>query len=163
MVPIAASTRPQLGSLPKIGGLEEVVARYRATDLDGVLLAGGADHLDADVVARALGVLLQLLGEIAADVDEHGLELGSAAVRYPDAPLASSETWSLVDMQPSESRRSKRDAGRGAQRLIERGAREGRIGRDDDQHRGEAGREHSGALGHAADREPSPRCAPTDA
>jgi hypothetical protein len=54
-VPIAASTRPQFGSLPKIAALNRLL---RATERPTSTASSSvrAVHLDRDVVARALGV-----------------------------------------------------------------------------------------------------------
>ena len=67
VVPTAESTRPQLGSLPKMAVLKRLERATRAADLDGVVLAGRADDLDGDVVAGALGVGDQLPGQVGAD------------------------------------------------------------------------------------------------
>src|SRR5690606_12603647 len=55
-------------------GLEQVVPCDRAADGDRVVFAGGVDDLDADVVAGALGVGLQLRGEVAAHLGQRGGE-----------------------------------------------------------------------------------------
>ena len=52
VVPTAASTRPQLGSLPKIAHLKRLLRATDAGHLERVVDARGADHLDGDVVAR---------------------------------------------------------------------------------------------------------------
>ena len=74
-----------------------------------------------------------------------------AVGRTPEAPEASSSTVSLVDWQPSESIRSKvvAVAARSTPSSVP-GCHDGVRG-DDDQHGGQGGREHAGALGHAAD------------
>ena len=70
----------------------------------------------------------------------------------PLAPDAISTTASLVDMQPSESSRSKVTRRRRTQRLVGVGCIDVGVSRQEDQHRGQSGREHAGALGHPADR-----------
>ena len=60
---------------------------------------------------------------------------------------------SLVDWQPSESIRSKVERRGGAQDAVELPRRDHGVGGDDDEHRGQRGREHARALGHA--RRPS--------
>jgi hypothetical protein len=73
----------------------------------------------------------------------------------PEAPEAMSSTVSLVDMQPSESMRSKVTAWPPAGRVeVVRDvvAGDDGIGGDDDEHRRERRGEHAGALGHATDR-----------
>ena len=52
-----------------------------------------------------------------------------------------------VGVEPVEA-----DPGRGAERRVEVGGRYDGVGGDDDEHRGQLGREHAGALGHPADR-----------
>ena len=47
VVPIAASTRPQFGSLPNSAHLSRLLRAIDAADLDGVVLGGRADDLDA--------------------------------------------------------------------------------------------------------------------
>ena len=69
----------------------------------------------------------------------------------PDAPLASSETWSFVDMQPSLSSRSKLTRVAARRARVELVGVEDGVRRDHDEHRREAGRQHPGALRHAAD------------
>ena len=59
---------------------------------------------------------------------------------------------SLVDMQPSESIRSKVVAVAARSTASRRGGVDDRVGRDDDEHRREGRGEHAGSLGHAADR-----------
>ena len=59
---------------------------------------------------------------------------------------------SLVDWQPSESIRSNVSGRGGAQHAVELAGGDDGVGGDDDEHRGERGREHARALGHAADR-----------
>ena len=68
----------------------------------------------------------------------------------PDAPLLSSSTVSLVDMQPSLSTRSKLTLVASAS-WSRSGARvDHGVGGDHHQHRGQAGCEHRRPLGHAA-------------
>ena len=61
-------------------------------------------------------------------------------------------TVSLVDMQPSESSRSKltRVAARSA--VSRSAAGDHGVGGEHDEHGGQLRREHAGALGHPADR-----------
>ena len=72
--------------------------------------------------------------------------------RTPEAPLASSSTVSLVDMQPSVSSRSNVVAHRAAQRGVQLAGRQVGVGGEHDQHGGQRRGQHGGALGHAADR-----------
>ena len=76
----------------------------------------------------------------------------SASGVTPEAPEASSSTVSLVDMQPSESIRSKvvAVAARSAASSVAASATASVV--SDDEHRREGRGEHAGALGHAADR-----------
>ena len=61
---------------------------------------------------------------------------------------------SLVDMQPSESSRSNVAAAAARNDSSHVVGVDGRVGREDDEHRRERWREHAGALGHAADHPP---------
>ena len=112
VVPTAASTRPQFGSSPAMAHLSRLRPGDGAADGERVVLAGRADHLDRDRLGGALGVGLQLAGQVGADVGEHARRTRPGPGAAPDAPLASSSTVSLVDMQPSVSSRSKVTRGR---------------------------------------------------
>ena len=93
----------------------------------------------------------ELAGQVGADLaDRCGQDVAPPGVT-PDAPEASSSTVSLVDMQPSESTRSKvtRVAARRAS-SSSAGVGDG-VGGEDDEHGREPGREHARALGHATD------------
>ncbi len=79
------------------------------------------------------------------------LRNSSGSGTTPDAPDASSVTWSLVDMQPSESSRSKLTRVAAREGGIQFCGRNVGVGRDHDQHRREARREHARTLRHAAD------------
>ena len=52
VVPTAARTRPQLGSLPKIAHLKRLLRATARADLERVVHAGRAADLDGDVVVR---------------------------------------------------------------------------------------------------------------
>src|SRR5207245_8966505 len=54
--------------------LEQVAPGDRPADVDRVVLGGGVDHLDGDVVLGPLGVAEQLLGQVMADLAQRGGE-----------------------------------------------------------------------------------------
>ena len=135
VVPTAASTRPQLGSLPKIAHLKRLLrATARATSSGVVLGRGGAD-LDGDVVAGALGVGDQLAGQIGADLGDGLGERLRCRPRPRRRPRRGARTVSLVDMQPSESMRSNVVRGGGAQHAVEHARLDHGVGRHHDEHR----------------------------
>ena len=76
----------------------------------------------------------------------------------PLAPVASTSTVSLVDRQPSESTRSKLTPVAAFSAVCSTAGVDDRVGGEDDEHRGQARREHAGALGHAADASSRRRC-----
>ena len=93
---------------------------------------------------------LELQGEVEADVRERGRELveigaetGCAAREQGDLVVG---RHAAVGVEPVEA-----DPGGGAEGAIELVGGEHGIGRDHDEHRREARREHPGALRHAAD------------
>ena len=151
VVPIAASTRPQLGSLPKIAALNRLLrATDRPTSTASSSVAALTDSIAMSWLAPSASSC-SCCGEFVADLGDGGVELGRSGAT-PDAPLASSDDLvvgrhAAVGVQPIEG-----DARRGAQRGVERRGVDDGIGRDHDEHGGEARREHSGALCHAADR-----------
>ena len=107
VVPTAASTRPQFGSSPWTAHLNRLLrATARATSTASSSVAAPTTSI-RDVLARALGVGDQLPGQVGADRLDGRPRTSSAAGATPEAPEASSSTVSLVDMQPSESIRSK--------------------------------------------------------
>jgi len=108
-------------------------------------------HLDRDVVARALGIPLQLDREVLAElhqgggeVVEVGHDLGGPVGEERDLVV---RRHAAVRVEPVEGLPR-----RPAQHLVGLERLEDGIGRDDNEHRGEAGRQHAGALRHAADR-----------
>jgi hypothetical protein len=104
-VPTAASTRPQLGSLPNtaaLNRLERVTARATAT---------AASSVPAPTTVTAMSWLAPSASATSARAScAHASVTASASCsgvgRTPDAPDASSATVSFVDMHPSESTRS---------------------------------------------------------
>ena len=137
--------------LPGDGALEQVGPGHRAADGDRVLLAGRADHLDGDQLARPLGVRLQLAGQVGADLGQPGGELGQ--VRRRPGRAAGQQQHGVVGghaavgVQPVE-----RHPGGLAQRAVQRAGRQVGVGGEHAQHGGQARGEHARALGHAADR-----------
>ena len=95
-----------VGVLAVDRALEQVAAGDGPGDLDRVVLGRRADDLDRDVLGRALGVGDQLPGQVGAGLARPPRPAAPRSARRRDAPLASSSTVSLVDMQPSESTRS---------------------------------------------------------
>ena len=155
VVPMLASTRPQLGSLPKTAALNRLLrAIERPTSTASSSVAASSDG-DRDLVVGALGVGEQLHGQVGAGPGQGVGEVRAGSGVIPLAPLASTVTVSLVDMQPSESSRSKltRVAARSA--VSRSSALATRVGGEHDEHGGELGGEHAGALGHA--RRPTSR------
>ena len=72
---------------------------------------------------------------LGADLGDGRGELVGDDGATPEAPDARSTTVSLVDMQPSESTRSKVVRGRGPQRGVERARVDDGVGGDDAEHR----------------------------
>ena len=154
----AADGRPDRGEhaspvrvVAEQGALEQVVAGDAASDLDGVVLVGGADDLDAHLLGGALGVGEQLCGQVCGDVVQRGGEIGGVG---RDAGCAAAQQQhgvvgrhAAVGVDAVE-----RAPGRRPQRLVGGERVDHGVGGEHAQHRREARREHAGALGHAADR-----------
>ena len=134
------------------GALEQVVAGDRAGDLDARRRSVAAwTHLDRDVVVGALGVARSAAGPGRAQTAVTASANSSGPGATPQAPLAISSTVSLVDMQPSESIRSKVVAVAARSAASQRGRVDDGVGGEHDEHGRQRRREHAGALGHAAD------------
>ena len=106
VVPMLASTRPQLGSLPKTAALNRLLrATLRPTSTASSSLAAFrtviAISWSAPSASRSSCIARSVQAWVSASVKS-----GSDGV-IPLAPLAMTVTVSLVDMQPSESSRSK--------------------------------------------------------
>ena len=106
VVPIEASTRPQLGSLPKTAALKRLLrATLRPTSTASSSVAAFRVVIAISWSAPSASASSCIARSVQARV--------SAAVKssadgvMPLAPLARTVTVSLVDMQPSESSRSK--------------------------------------------------------
>ena len=151
VVPTAASTRPQLGSLPKTAHLKRLLrATARATSSASSTLARRA-HLDGDVVGGALGVGDELPREARAHRRQGRRQL-VAAHRHPGRPGGEHDDGVVgrhagVGVDAVEG-----DGRRGAQGRVEVGGIDDGVGGEHDEHRRESRREHAGALGHAGDR-----------
>ena len=65
-----------VGVVAEDRGLEQVAAGDAAADLDGVVLGGGVERGDRDLVVGALGVAEQLHGEVGAGLGERLGEVG---------------------------------------------------------------------------------------
>ncbi|KIX78260.1 hypothetical protein SF23_07620 [Streptomyces sp. MBRL 10] len=106
VVPIADSTRPQLGSSPWMAHLSRLLrAMERPTST-------ASSSLSAPITSMRMSLLAPSASPISWRArSPQTLCTASANSSYagtrPDAPDASSSTVSLVDMQPSESTRSK--------------------------------------------------------
>ena len=151
VVPMLARTRPQLGSLPKTAALKRLLrATLRLTSTASSSVAAWSVVMAISWSAPSASLSSCMARSVQAWVSAAVKSSGVGVM--PLAPLAMTVTVSLVDMQPSESSRSKLTAGRGAQRGVELGGRDDGVGGDHDEHRRERGREHPGALGHPADR-----------
>ena len=132
-----------VGVVAEHRGLEQVGAGHGPGDRERGVLRLGAHHGDRDVVRGALGVGDQGAGELAADLRERGGEARRGPGSRGWRPRPCSVTVSEVDMQPSESTRSNVCARRGAQRGVGGLGVDDGVGRDDAEHRGQAGGEHA--------------------
>ena len=156
VVPMAESTRPQFGSSPWMAHLSRLLrdtARPTSSASSSVAAPTTSISMSLDAPSASAMSCRARSAHTAVDrVCQRQLRRAST----PDAPLASSNTVSLVDMQPSESMRSKVRPWpcAGPRRPA---AVDDRVGGDDDEHGGQRRGEHAGALGHAADGEPVDR------
>ena len=135
VVPIAASTRPQLGSLPNSAHLSRLLrAMLRPTSTASSSL-GGAGDLDADLLGRALGV-----GDAAARRDRRtparsASAKSSGSGRCRSAPLDSS-THGVVGRHAAVGVDAVEGLPRGrAQRLVGGDGVDLGVGGDHAQHR----------------------------
>src|SRR4051794_34329741 len=132
------------------GSLEQVAAGDGLGDLDGVVLGRGMDDFDGDVLGGAFGVAYELPGEAGAHGGHGGLELGRVRRDFGGAGGQQQDGvvggHAAVGVDAVEG-----DPGRVAQNGVERFGLDDGVRGDDDEHRGQAGRQHPGALGHAAD------------
>ena len=120
VVPIAASTRPQFGSLPKIAALKRLLRATERPTSTASSSRHGAAHLDRDVVARALRVLLQLHARAtrhasvtaAVKASSVGHDAGRARRQQGDLVVG---RHAAVGVEAVEG-----DPRRGAQRRVER-------------------------------------------
>ncbi len=106
-----------VGVVAEERALEQVVAGDRPADLDRVGLGRPRRRtsIAMSLVAPSASASSCRARSAQSRVDRGG-ELRRRRASRPDAPLASSSTVSLVDMQPSESTRSKVTRGGGPQR-----------------------------------------------
>ncbi len=155
VVPTAASTRPQFGSSPAmahLSRLQRATARPAVTASSTV--AAPVTSMAIVLLAPSASCCICLARSAQAAVSSLAKSPGSGWTAA--APLASSSTVSLVDMQPSVSSRSKVVLHRLPQRGVQlRGAQIG-VGGEHDQHGGQRRRQHGRALGHAAHRVAGP-------
>ena len=105
VVPTAARMRPQFGSLPNSAVLTRLLrATVRPTSTASSSLAAPTTSIATSFVAPSASARSCWARSWQAAVT--AAVSSSAVGSIPDAPLASSSTVSLVDMQPSESIRS---------------------------------------------------------
>ena len=146
-----ARTRPQLGSLPKTAALNRLLrATLRPTSTASASEAACSTVIAISWSAPSASLSSCIARSVQAWVSASAKS--SIAGVTPLAPLAMIVTVSLVDMQPSESSRSKLVRGRGAQRGVELGGGDDGVGGEYDEHGRQLRRQHAGALGHPADR-----------
>ena len=101
-----ASTRPQLGSLPKTAALNRLLrATERATSTASSSVAALSAVIAISWSAPSASLSSCMARSVQAWVSASVKSAGDGVI--PLAPLASTVTVSLVDMQPSESSRSK--------------------------------------------------------
>ena len=141
-----------VGVVAEDGALEQVVAGDRAADLDGVVLG----RPRARPRSRCRGWRPRRRAMSCRARSAHtavSASANSSCVRG-DAGGAGGEQrarvvgrHAAVGVDPVEG-----GAGGRAERLVERGGVDVGVGGEDDEHRRQAGREHAGALRHAADR-----------
>src|SRR3954452_2655913 len=106
VVPIAASTRPQLGSLPNSAVLSRLLrAQARPAVSASSTLAALRTVIAMSLVEPSASASSCIARSVAAAV--RASVTSSAVGVIPLAPLDSTMTVSLVDRQPSESTRSK--------------------------------------------------------
>ncbi len=142
-----------VGVVAEQRALEQVVPRDRPADLDRVVLGGGAADVDGDLLGGAFGVGEQLpargrrrpgRGRLA---QVGGIGRRRRTRRTPAGPPC---RWWTCSRRSRGGRRSGRVASRSAVSSVARVGH--RVGGEHAQHGGQAGRQHAGALGHAADR-----------
>ena len=151
VVPTAASTRPQLGSLPNTAHLNRLLrATARATssasstdaaERTSTAMSWWAPSASATSWRASDGADLGhgIRQVVGADLDARG-----AGGEQHDGVVG---RHAAVGVDPVEGRRR-----RAPQHGVEVGAVDDGIRRDDDEHRRQRRGEHAGALGHATDR-----------
>ena len=160
---MAASTRPQFGSLPNSAHLSRLLRAMLRPTFDRVVLCRWhrRSRCATSLVAPSASGE-QLRGQVAADLrEQRGGEVGRRGQRRRTLrwPAAARCRWWTCSRRRRPGRMG--SAPRGSpQRLVGRWAAfDLRVGGDDAQHRGQPRGEHAGALGHAADGPACPVCA----
>src|SRR5699024_5927451 len=131
--------------------LEEVVATDDAGGGLGLLVGGGAGDGDRDLLGHALGVALQLAGEVQADLVDRAGELGGVrphtggTVGEHDEGVVGGGGAVHVDAVEGDP------AGCPHRLLGGFCAGQLNVGGEEDQHRGQGWGHHAHALGHRAD------------
>ncbi len=154
VVPTAASTRPQLGSLPNSAHLSRLLRAIARPTSTASASVAARSYLDGDLLRGALGVGEQLRAPGRRRRCAPRRRRSPASGVTVEAPLASSEhgvvgRQAAVGVEAVEGRR-----GGGAQRRVQRRRVDHRIGGQHAQHRGQRRGEHAGSLGHPADGPP---------
>ena len=155
VVPTAARTRPQLGSSPWRAHLSRLLrATARADRRPRRRSWPRATTSTAMFLVDALGVGDQLPGQVGADrrrprraaASSPGVDPGRAAGQQQHGVVGG---HAAVGVDPVErrARSPRRSAASSAAGVGDR------VGGEDDEHGGQPGREHAGALGHPADQE----------
>ena len=135
VVPMAASTRPQFGSLPNSAHLSRLLrAIARPTSTASSSLAAPVTSIATSLVAPSASAS-SWAARSAHTAARRRRRSRPASGVCPEAPAASRATVSLVDMQPSASSRSKVVPGRRRSDSVGgRGVDDG-VGGDHAQHR----------------------------
>ena len=137
------------------GGLDERRGRDAARNGGRLGLAGRAGDIDLEQHGRALAVRHDLGREVGTDLSERG---GEARVGRRVARHAARAVGEQDDRVVRRALAVDRDAiealcDDGPQEALDLVPGEGEVGRDDGEHRGQAGMDHPGALRHAPDGE----------
>ncbi len=150
VVPTAARIRPQLGSSPPMAHLTRLLrATARPTVTASFSLA--APMTSMVIIFCAPSASSWSWRARSAHTSVSVTVNSPTSGRTPVAPLASSSTVSLVDMQPSVSSRSKVPATADRSAASSSAGGQIRVGGQHAQHGGQRRRDHARALGHAPD------------
>src|SRR5699024_2004016 len=131
--------------------LEEVVATDDAGGGLGLLVGGGAGDGDRDLLGHALGVALQLAGEVQADLVDRAGEIGG--VRLHTGGTVGEHDEGVVGGGGAVHVDAVEGDPAGCPQRLLGGLCAGQlgVGGEEDQHRGQGWGHHAHALGHRAD------------